>query len=93
MSKPTVAPDPRKGQVVTLHSAEDKVKLKYHPVLLSLSRAKASLWLLDALPHLEVPNTETRDWIRSMASSDLSDALKVARAEFVKAAELHRSAP
>lgn len=90
MSKPTVAPAPRKGQAVTFLYAGDKLKL--HPVLIELSRASASLWLLQEIDSEDVrpPDEDTLEWIRSMALEDLSNALKTARAEFVKATELHQ---
>jgi hypothetical protein len=56
-------------------------------VLLSLGKANASARLLDLLPDLDgIPDEDTRGWIRNIASAALEDALKTARADFVKGA-------
>jgi hypothetical protein len=93
MSKVSLAPTPAKGQGVTTYLHKGKV-LELHPVSIALAKAEAARWLLaeiDAEVIGEHADKETLGWVGDMALRELADALTTARAEFVKAAELHRS--
>jgi hypothetical protein len=91
-----IARYPRKGQKVVDLEPRTFVQrhgLKYHPVLLELRQADASFRLLELLDAGNIDaGDDARKWIHGMALDKLGEALKRARAEFVKAAEIHQAA-
>ena len=87
----------RKPRTLAETDAEvsDKDCLRFHPVMIELSKAKALLWLLDKYvveglleePRLydcKMDGDSVEEWVRGVCLENLAGALAEAETEFVK---------
>jgi hypothetical protein len=92
MRKLKVAPAPTKGQARCISTRGDPRTPPDRPCALSAeapagSSTSSTLGTRRARRNRE----DTIGWLRDMSLQELAKAIETARAEFVKAAELHRS--
>jgi hypothetical protein len=65
-------------------SANDLIK--YHNVMIALSKARAALWLVDEIHggNISPADPDVRDWLVGFGTSIIGDALTEAEAAFKK---------